>query len=319
MDEADEQITDGAATSEPIAPKPTGLRRSTKRRMVGGVAGGIGERFDIDANIIRVVFVVLTVLYGLGAAIYLAMWALIPRDGQPSDGDAEEGDAPPASNLRLLRYVLLAGVVVVAVIVLSTLGGAPRVGNGFGILWLIFLIVLAILSLRSTARQHLLLRFIALVFLTGMTIFILVVGAFLGFLASTGVPMHGGSGARMDQPTTLAQVQSTYETEFGNMTVDLRQVQFTPGTTTVTASVAVGILNVDIPANAIVYLKTHIGAGTVTYFGRNGYQSEPFSAVPSSLKTAAEQRRAPHLVLNVQVGAGRITVQRGYPVNNPYP
>jgi phage shock protein PspC (stress-responsive transcriptional regulator) len=296
MDEADEQITDGAATSEPIAPKPTGLRRSTKRRMVGGVAGGIGERFDIDANIIRVVFVVLTVLYGLGAAIYLAMWALIPQDGKPSDG-----------------------VVVVAVIVLSTLGGAPRVGNGFGILWLIFLIVLAILSLRSTARQHLLLRFIALVFLTGMTIFILVVGAFLGFLASTGVPMHGGSGARMDQPTTLAQVQSTYETEFGNMTVDLRQVQFTPGTTTVTASVAVGILNVDIPANAIVYLKTHIGAGTVTYFGRNGYQSEPFSAVPSSLKTAAEQRRAPHLVLNVQVGAGRITVQRGYPVNNPYP
>ena len=33
----------------------------------------IGERFDVDANIVRVVFVVLTVLYGLGAAIYLAM------------------------------------------------------------------------------------------------------------------------------------------------------------------------------------------------------------------------------------------------------
>jgi phage shock protein PspC (stress-responsive transcriptional regulator)/predicted membrane protein len=318
MDEEHEQVTDGAVTDEPVTPKPTGLRRSTKRRMVGGVAGGIGERFDIDANIVRVVFVVLTVLYGLGAAIYLAMWALIPRVGQPSDGDADEADASPASNLRLLRYVLLAGVVVVAVIVLSTFGGAPRVGNGFGILWLIFLIVLAILSLRSTARQHMLLRFIALVFLTGMTIFILVVGAFLGFLASTGVPMHGGSGARADQPTTLAQVQSTYETEFGNMTVDLRQVQFTPAATSVTASVAVGILNVDIPANAVVYLKTHIGAGTVTYFGRNGYQSEPFNPVPSSLKTAAEQRRAPHLVLNVQVGVGRITVQRGYPVNNPY-
>jgi phage shock protein PspC (stress-responsive transcriptional regulator)/predicted membrane protein len=319
MDEEHEQVTDGAVTSEPNPPKPTRLRRSTKRRMVGGVAGGIGERFDIDANIVRVVFVVLTVLYGLGAAIYLAMWALIPRDGQPSDGDAvESGDAPPASNLRLLRYVLLAGVVVVAVIVLSTFGGAPRVGNGFGILWLIFLIVLAILSLRSSARQHLLLRFIALVFLTGMTIFILIVGAFLGFLASTGVPMHGGSGARVDQPTSLAQVQRTYETEFGNMTVDLRQVQFTPTTTSVTASVAVGVLNVDIPANAIVYLKTHIGAGTVTYFGRDGYQNQPFNAVPSSLKTAEEQRRAPHLVLNVQVGVGRITLQRGYVNNNPY-
>jgi phage shock protein PspC (stress-responsive transcriptional regulator) len=286
--------------------------------MVGGVAGGIGERFDIDANIVRVVFVVLTVLYGLGAAIYLAMWVLIPRDGEPSGGDVDEADVPPASNLRLLRYVLLAGVVVVAVIVLSTLGGAPRVGNGFGVLWLIFLVVLAVLSLRSTARQHLLLRFIALVFLTGMTIFILLAGAFLGFLASTGVPMRGGSGARVDQPTTLAQVQRNYETEFGNMTVDLRQVQFTPTATSVTASVAVGILNVDIPANAIVYLKTHIGAGTVTYIGRHGYQSEPFTAVPSSLKTAAEQRRAPHIVLNVQVGVGRITLQRGYTSYIPY-
>ena len=285
--------------------------------MVGGVAGGIGERFDIDANIVRVVFVVLTVLYGLGAAIYLAMWVLIPRDAGPSGGDVDEADAPPASNLRLLRDVLLAGVVV-AVIVLTTLGGAPRVGNGFGVLWLIFLVVLAILSLRSSARQHLLLRFIALVFLTGMTIFILLAGAFLGFLASTGVPMHGGSGARVDQPTTLAQVQRTYETEFGNMTVDLRQVQFTPSAASVTASVAVGILNVDIPANAIVYLKTHIGAGNITYYGRNGYQSEPFTAVPSSLKTAEEQRRAPHLVLNLQVGVGQINLQRGYPSYIPY-
>jgi phage shock protein C len=318
MDEEHEQTTDDAVMSEPVAPKPTGLRRSTKRRMVGGVAGGIGERFDIDANIVRVVFVVLTVLYGLGAAIYLAMWALIPQAGSPSDGDAEVGDAPPASNVRLLRYVLLAGVVVVAVIVLSTLVGAPRVGNGFGVLWLIFLIVLAILSLRSTARQHMLRRFIALVFLTGMTIFILIMGAFLGFLASTGVPMHGGSGARVNQPTTLAQVQPNYETEFGTMTVDLRQVPFTPAATSVTASVAVGILRVDIPANAVVYLKTHIGAGTVTYFGRNGYQIAPFNPVPSSLKTAAERGRAPHLVLVVEVGVGRIILDRGYVTGNPY-
>ena len=309
MDEEHEQRSDAAVTSEVGVPTPTRLRRSTKRRMVGGVAGGIAERFDIDANIVRVVFVVLTVLYGLGAAIYLAMWALIPRAGTPSDVD--ENDAIPASNLRLLRYVLLAGVVVVAIIVLSTVGGRPFIGNGFAVLWLVFLVVLAVLSLRSTARQHMLLRFISLVFLAGVTVFILITGAFLGFLASTGVPMHGGSGARVDQPTTLAQVQRTYETQFGTMTVDLRQVQFTSSPTTITASVAVGILRVDLPANAIVYLRTHIGAGTVTYDGRNGYESPPFTPVPSSLKTAAQQRRAPHIDLNVQVGAGQIILSRG--------
>ena len=119
-------------TPEPDETKPTGLRRSTKRRMIGGVAGGIGERFDIDPNIVRVIFVVLTVLYGLGAAIYLAMWVLIPQAGGRGDDPVESGEAPPATNMRLLSYVLLAGVVVAVVIVLSTLGGAPRVGNGFG-------------------------------------------------------------------------------------------------------------------------------------------------------------------------------------------
>jgi phage shock protein PspC (stress-responsive transcriptional regulator) len=312
MDEEHEHVESNAPAPEPEVAKESGLRRSTTRRMVGGVAGGIGERFDIDANIVRVVFVVLTVLYGLGAAIYLAMWVLIPQSGRHADDVEEPGDAPPASNLRLLRYVLLAGVVVVAVIVISTFGGIPKLGGGFGLLWLIFLGVLAVLSLRSSARQHMLRRFIALVFLTVMTIFILLSAAFLSFLASTGVPMTGGSGERFIQPSSVAQVQHSYRTEFGSMTVDFRQVHFSSTTTSVTASVAVGVLVVDVPANAIVYLKTHVGVGTVEYFGQFGYDSQPFRAIPSSLKTVASQERAPHLNLNVEVGAGQIEVRRGY-------
>jgi len=300
-----------APRSEPAAPKEVGLRRSTTRRMVGGVAGGIGERFDIDPNIIRVVFVVLTVLYGLGAAIYLAMWALIPQSGRHADDVEESGDAPPASNLRLLRYVLLAGVVVVAVIVISTFGGVPKLGGGFGLLWLIFLAVLAVLSLRSSARQHMLRRFVALVFLSFMTVFILLSAGFLSFLASTGVPMSGGTGMRIIQPSSVSQVQRTYRTEFGTMTVDLRQVNFNATPTSVTASVAAGVLTVDVPANAIVYLKTRVGIGTVEYWGKYGYSPQPFSAIPASLTSIVSQRRAPHLILNAQVGVGKIRLRRG--------
>jgi phage shock protein C len=300
--------------TEPTAPAPEverTLRRSTKRRMIGGVAGGIGERFDIDPNIVRVIFVVLSVLYGLGVAIYLAMWVLIPQSGRRGGGLAESEDAPPASNMRLLSYVLLAGVVVAVVIVFATLGAAPKVGGGFGLLWLAFLAVLAILSLRSSARQHMLRRFIALVFLTFLTIGILLSGAFLGFLAATGVPLSGGSGQRVDQPTTLSQVQHSYRTEFGAMNVDLRGVHFSPNTTTVSASVAAGVLNVEVPANAIVYLKTHIGIGNIEYIGRQGYSNGPFNSIPSSLTTAASQRNAPHLTLVLQVGVGQINLQRG--------
>jgi phage shock protein C len=319
MDEEHEQVESSAPEPDPAtAPEPeaatvkeSGLHRSTTRRMVGGVAGGIGERFDIDPNIVRVVFVVLTVLYGLGAAIYLAMWVLIPQSGRRADDVEEAGDAPPASNLHLLRYVLLAGVVVVAVIVISTLGGAPKLGGGFGLLWLIFLAVLAILSLRSSARQHMLRRFIALVFLSFLTVFILLSAAFLSFLASTGVPMTGGTGYRSIQPSTVAQVQRTYRTEFGSMTVDLRQVHFNATPTSVTASVAAGVLTVEVPANAIVYLRTRVGIGTTEYWGKYGYWNQPFSAIPASLTTTLSQRRAPHLILNAQVGVGKLRLRRG--------
>jgi phage shock protein C len=313
MDQQPEHIE--PTTPEPEEPKPTSLRRSTKRRMIGGVAGGIGERFDIDPNIVRVVFVVLTVLYGLGAAIYLAMWVLIPQSGRPADDAEESGDAPPATNLRLLRYVLLAGVVVVAVIVLSTIGGAPKVGGGFGVLWLIFLAVLAVLSLRSSARQHMLRRFIALVFLSFLTVFILLSGAFLGFLASTGVSMTGGTGERIIQPSDVGQVQRTYRTMFGSMTVDLRQVHFNASPTSVTASVAAGVLTIEVPTNAIVYLKTRVGIGSVEYWGPYGYWNQPFSAIPSSLKSVVSQQRAPHLILDAQVGVGKIRLRRGSTCN----
>jgi phage shock protein C len=325
-------MTDEHFPNEPIAPEPTEptspvsevvtettLHRSTKRRMIGGVAGGIGERFDIDPNIVRVIFVVLTVLYGLGAAIYLAMWVLIPQSGRRGVDLAESEDAPPASNMRLLSYVLLAGVVVAVVIVVATLGATPQVGSGFGLLWLVFLAVLAILSLRSSARQHMLRRFIALVFLSILTVLILLSGAFLGFLAATGVPMTGGSGQRIEQPSTLAEVQHSYRTEFGAMSVDLRQVHFGSTPTSVSASVAAGILTVDVPADAIVYLKTHIGIGNIEYVGRLGYSIGPFNPIPSNLTTAASQRAAPHLTLDVQVGVGQIILERGYGENQADP
>src|ERR1700690_1098741 len=97
LDEHDETMgPDVDAPAPPPHDTTTTLHRSATKRVFGGVAGGIAERFDIDANIVRVVFVVLTFLFGLGAAIYLAMWVLIPQSGRP-DGDDVGSDAAPAS------------------------------------------------------------------------------------------------------------------------------------------------------------------------------------------------------------------------------
>ena len=212
--------------------------------MVGGVAGGIGERFDVDANIVRVVFVVLTFLYGLGAAIYLAMWVLIPQSGRVRRRRVIRVTRPPRQTCKLLRYVLLAGVVVAAVIVLGDVWRRATSGRTVSVC------PLAGLSGRPRgpvpsiigAPAHAARRFIALVFLSVLTVFDPALRRFLGFLASTGVPMTGGSGARVVQPNTWAKCSAPTATEFGTMTVDLRQVHFGPAPTSVTASVAVGIL-----------------------------------------------------------------------------
>ena len=48
------------------------LRRSFQDRMLTGVAGGIGHYFGVDAMIVRIAFVVLTVFGGVGIPLYLA-------------------------------------------------------------------------------------------------------------------------------------------------------------------------------------------------------------------------------------------------------
>jgi phage shock protein PspC (stress-responsive transcriptional regulator) len=57
------------------------LRRSTDDRMLAGVAGGLARYLDVDATLVRIAFVVLTVVGGAGVPLYLASWLLIPEDG----------------------------------------------------------------------------------------------------------------------------------------------------------------------------------------------------------------------------------------------
>jgi phage shock protein C len=56
------------------------LYRSRTDRKLAGVCGGLAQYFNTDATLIRVLFVVLTVLGGAGPLIYLAMWIIIPNE-----------------------------------------------------------------------------------------------------------------------------------------------------------------------------------------------------------------------------------------------
>ena len=58
--------------------EPRKLYRSRNQRMVAGVCGGLADYFNIDATVVRVLFLILSVFGGTGLVIYLVMWIIVP-------------------------------------------------------------------------------------------------------------------------------------------------------------------------------------------------------------------------------------------------
>jgi phage shock protein C len=56
------------------------IYRSTKERVIAGVCGGMGEYFDKDPVLFRILFVLVTLCLGFGVLAYLVFWISIPKD-----------------------------------------------------------------------------------------------------------------------------------------------------------------------------------------------------------------------------------------------
>lgn len=60
------------------------LRRSQDDRILGGVAHGVAGRLGLDPTVVRLGFVLATLLSGAGVALYVLGWLFIPADGETS-------------------------------------------------------------------------------------------------------------------------------------------------------------------------------------------------------------------------------------------
>jgi len=61
------------------------LTRSSTDKVIAGVCGGLAEYVGLDANIIRVLFVLAAIFLQFGWLIYIALWLLLPTNtGGPS-------------------------------------------------------------------------------------------------------------------------------------------------------------------------------------------------------------------------------------------
>jgi len=56
------------------------LYRSRNKRVIGGVAAGLADYFNIDPILVRVIFIATTIIKGFGLLVYIVLWIIVPED-----------------------------------------------------------------------------------------------------------------------------------------------------------------------------------------------------------------------------------------------
>ena len=55
------------------------LYKSNQNKMIAGVCGGLGEFFDVDPTLIRLLWVIFALVAGSGLLVYIASAIIIPE------------------------------------------------------------------------------------------------------------------------------------------------------------------------------------------------------------------------------------------------
>lgn len=106
-----------ASVPQPPVPATSARRgRLTRRRhgaVIAGVATGLADQTGWDVRVVRVLFVVSNLAFGLGLVSYLALWILAPEQGRAGERQSVR---------RLPVQLLLVGVALVALGALGVTG-----------------------------------------------------------------------------------------------------------------------------------------------------------------------------------------------------
>src|SRR5207237_1331498 len=94
--------------SSTVTPQSPRLYRTTEHRLAAGVCAGIADHLGISVRRVRVAFMVLLGLSGLGLLLYAAFWAVVPL--RPGDTAV-----PPRRDLAQLLPFVAIGLVVLLV------------------------------------------------------------------------------------------------------------------------------------------------------------------------------------------------------------
>ena len=79
------------------------LFRDPDSKMLGGVCGGLGAYFNVDVVLLRAIFIVGLLCFGVGILPYLILWVVIPQARTAAEKLQMRGLPVTAENLRRVK------------------------------------------------------------------------------------------------------------------------------------------------------------------------------------------------------------------------
>jgi phage shock protein C len=70
----------GSAVDRPAPTESKKLMRSRTDKKIAGVCGGFAEYLDVDATLVRIVWLMLAIFGGWGVLGYLIAWIVMPEE-----------------------------------------------------------------------------------------------------------------------------------------------------------------------------------------------------------------------------------------------
>jgi phage shock protein PspC (stress-responsive transcriptional regulator) len=74
--------------------------RDGERKVIGGVAGGVAAYLGIDIVAVRVLFILFTLIGGLGLFLYIVLWLILPEARSLTDKMEMQGEPVTLSNIE---------------------------------------------------------------------------------------------------------------------------------------------------------------------------------------------------------------------------
>ncbi len=295
---APEDYREDATSVPPSAAAPSArpserrrLTRSTTDDWFGGVAGGLADYFDIDPTLVRIAFVgAAIVASGLAIVAYVVGWIIIP--------EAPASNAPHARQSRGNTGAILAGGILIvggALLLLSQLDLDIDLPSWEVVLAGALILVGVVMLVEARRGFH-----------GGLITLAVILGLLLGAssVTSFNFVVDGAFGESNHTILRADDLEDDYSHAFGSLTLDLRNLELPPGTTSVNVSVAFGEATVRLREDVPYRIEADSVFGSIEAEGFDTAGIASSRTFTSPGYDEAERRL--NLTISAAFGSGRI-------------